>query len=250
MNVIFQRGTYLPDLDLWLDSRAKRPSGYISHAHEDHVAPHKQPILTHATLALLRHRLQKSEPCPLEYGEPYETTGYTLTLYPAGHCLGSAQALIQSKVTGERVLYTGDFKVQPNPTAEAVEPLACDTLIMEATFGRPAYQFPPQSEVLEEFFHILGDWVGQGRTPVVFAYRTGKAQELLHYMLSRGFEVALEESVYGVAQRYQEAGVEFPGPFRSFDGTARDGEVLLFPPGKRSRAELVDLASQGKILPV
>ncbi len=238
LNVIFDRGAYLPDLGLWLDSRRKRPVGYISHAHMDHVARHQRPILTSGTRVLLKTLLQRSDPCTLEYGETYDTANYSLTLYPAGHCLGSAQVLVRSKVSGQRVLYTGDFKVRPNPTAEPLQSVSCDTLIIESTFGRPEYCFPPQEEVLDSFFETLRGWLNRGETPVVLAYRMGKSQELLHHLLSQGFEVALEESAYVVTQSYQEAGVEFPGPFRSFDGTFREGEVLLFPPGKDTRAAL------------
>ena len=104
MDVLFDRGIYLPSLDLWLDSKRKQPIGYISHAHADHTAAHKRPILTPATAILLRKLLRRSEPHTLEYGEVYDAPHYSLTLYPSGHCLGSALALVQCKATGERVL--------------------------------------------------------------------------------------------------------------------------------------------------
>ena len=236
MNVIFTRGAYLPELNLWLDSRARRSAGYISHGHADHVARHQRPILSSATLGLLQDLLKDSNPCILECGEPYQTPEYILTLYPAGHCLGSTQILIQSKSTGERLLYTGDFKVRHNPTAEPLEEVACDTLIVETTYGRSDYIFPPQEEVLERFLETIRAWLDQESIPVVLAYRVGKAQELLYYLLTAGFEVALEESVYVIAQRYQEMGVQFPGRFRPFNGKVREGEVLLYPPGRRSLA--------------
>jgi putative mRNA 3-end processing factor len=243
VNIIFDRGVYLPDQDLWLDSLRKRDWGYISHAHMDHVAAHQRPILTPGTKTLLSHLLQKSDPCTLEYGQLMETPGYTLTLYPAGHCLGSAQVLVHSKNSGERILYTGDLKLRPNPTTRAAEPVACDTLIIEATFGEPRYVFPPQEQVLEDFFHFLSNWLGKGLTPVVLAYRVGKSQELLHHLLARGFRVALEQSIYEMARRYEEAGVDFPGPFRSYEDPPNAEEVLIFPPGKKSWAELGGLRS-------
>ena len=73
MDVLFDRGIYLPSLDLWLDSKRKQPIGYISHAHADHTAAHKRPILTPATAVLLRKLLRRSEPHTLEYGEEYDT---------------------------------------------------------------------------------------------------------------------------------------------------------------------------------
>ena len=244
MDVLFDRGIYLPSLDLWLDSKRKQPVGYISHAHTDHTAAHKRPILTPATAILLRKLLRRSEPCTLEYGEEYHTPRYALTLYPSGHCLGSALALVQCKATGERVLYTGDFRVKPNPTAEPLATVPCDVLIMESTYGREDYVFPAQEEVLERLFAAVANWLEAGGVPVVLAYRMGKTQELLHHLLSRGFRAALEKAAYEVTHSYEEAGVRFPEEYRAFDGTVRDGEVLIFPPGRRTKTTLAGVRNK------
>ena len=238
LNVVFCRGVYLPEPDLWLDSRRQREQSLISHAHTDHTARHTRPILTPNTQRLLSEYLRKSSPITLEYHEPLETEEYTLTLYPAGHCLGSAQALLESKISGERVLYTGDFKPRPSPTNEPLEPVPCDTLIMEATYGESQYTFPPQEQVLATAYRTLKAWLSRGERPVVQGWRLGKAQELLHHLLGEGFDLVVEDSIYRIAQVYQEAGVDFPGEFRCFDGRWREGEVLVCPPGRRTGASL------------
>ena len=238
MDVLFDRGIYLPSLDLWLDSKRKQPVGYISHAHADHTAAHQKPILTAATAILIKKLLRRSEPHTLEYGEEYHTPRYLLTLHPSGHCLGSALALVQCKSTGQRILYTGDFRAKPNPTAEPLATVPCDILIMETTYGREDYVFPPQDEVLKDFFERVFDWMDVGGTPVVLAYRMGKTQELLHHLLTRGFSVALEEGAYEVTRNYEEAGARFPGEYRTFDGTVQDGEALIFPSGRKTRETL------------
>ena len=107
LEVTFNRGVFLQEVDLWLDSLRQQDLGLISHAHSDHTARHRRPILTPNTHLLLSDYLKKSDPICLEYHEPLESESYTLTLHPAGHCLGSAQALVESKATGERLLYTG-----------------------------------------------------------------------------------------------------------------------------------------------
>lgn len=240
LDVVFDRGVYLPSLDLWLDSKKKREEGYISHAHSDHTAAHGKAVLTGATSILLRKLLRRSETHTLEYGEGYETDRYTLTLYPSGHCLGSALALVECKATGERILYTGDFRAKENPTSEPLATVPCDVLIMECTYGREDYVFPPQDDVLEDFMGRVFDWTDAGGVTVALAYRMGKAQELLHHLLSRGYRVALEEGAYEVTRSYEEAGVEFPHAeeFRVFDGRVRDGEVLIFPSGRKTREKL------------
>ena len=207
----------------------------ISHGHTDHTARHSRPVLSRNTGLLLSEYLKKSSPILLDFHEPFETDKYTLTLYPAGHCLGSAQVLVQSKTTGERLLYTGDFKTNSSPTNEQLEPVPCDILVMEATYGRPQYTFPPQDQVMSTAYQVLQAWLSRGERPVVQAWRLGKAQEVLHLLLGHGFDVAVEDSVYQIARLYQAGGVTFPGPLRSFDGRWAEGQVLISPPGKRTR---------------
>ena len=242
MEVIFSRGVYLPELDFWMDSRRKQEVSLISHGHSDHTARHQRPILTPNTRLLLSDYLSRSDPVILEYREPLETEKYTLTLHPAGHCLGSAQALLQSKVSGERVLYTGDFKVRSNPINEPLEPVPCDILIMESTYGRPEYSFPPEEQVLATAGKTLREWLSQGARPVVRGWRLGKAQELLYQFLDQGFEVLVEDSIYKIACTYRESGVAFPGEFRRFDdgidGDWPEGQILICPPGPWSGKSL------------
>ena len=241
MEVVFDRGVYLPELDLWLDSRRRRDSSVISHAHSDHISRHQRPALTPNTLRLLADYLKNSDPIPLPYREPLQCDGYTITLYPAGHCLGSAQVLVQVEATGERVLYTGDIKIQPSPTNEPLEPVPCDTLILESTYGKPGYSFPPQEQALDTAFGMLETWLDRGHRPVIQVWRLGKAQEVLHHLLSNGFDVMLEESIHRISNVYREAGIVFPGEFHLFDGDWPEGMVLLCPPSRAGKIGLADI---------
>ncbi len=235
MQVVFDSGILLPELDLWLDSRRKRESSLISHAHSDHTGRHLKPVVTPNTLLLLADYLKNASPVVLPYGETMDTPAYSLTLHPAGHCLGSAQALIKSKATGERLLYTGDIKLRSSPTNEPLETVQADTLVIESTYGRPDYVFPSQERVLETAFRTLRAWLDRGERPVVQGWRLGKAQEMLHHLLAEGFDVIIEEGVYQGAEAYQRAGVDFPGRVSLFTGDWPEGTIALFPPGNRSK---------------
>ena len=230
--MVFDRGIFIPDLGLWLDSRRKRDSSVISHAHSDHTGRHRQPIVTPNTLLLLRRYLKNADPIVLPYGETHDTQTHSITLYPAGHCLGSAQTLIVSRATGERLLYTGDIKTRSSPTNEPLQPIECDTLVIESTYGRPDYVFPSQEQTLATATRMLRTWLKRGERPVVLGWRLGKAQELLHHLLSDGFEVVAEEGIYQALEAYREGGVHFPGQVSAFDGHWPDGTVALFPPGR------------------
>ena len=236
VEVVFDRGVYIPELDLWLDSRRKREFSVISHAHSDHTGKHRRPIVTPNTLLLLRDYLKNADPVVLDYGEPLDTPSCIVTLYPAGHCLGSAQTLVVSKATGHRLLYTGDIKTRPSPTNEPLEAVKADTLVIESTYGHPDYAFPSQEQTLATATRTLRTWLSRGERPVALGWRLGKAQELLHHLLTDGFDVVVEPGIYQAVEAYREAGVEFPGQVAAFDGHWPEGTIALFPPGRSSQA--------------
>ena len=235
MEVVFDRGIYIPELDLWLDSRRKQETSVISHAHSDHTGRHLRPIVTPNTLLLLRDYLKRADPIVLDYDEPLETPTHTITLHPAGHCLGSAQTLVVSKATGHRLLYTGDIKTRPSPTNEPLETVQADTLVIESTYGHPDYMFPSQEQTLATATRTLRTWLSRGERPVALGWRLGKAQELLHHLLSDGFEVVVEPGIYEAVEAYREGGVEFPGDVSAFNGHWPEGSLALFPPGRSSQ---------------
>ena len=232
MEVVYDRGVYVPELDLWLDSRRKQDFSVISHAHSDHTGRHRRPVVTPNTLLLLRDYLKGAEPIALPYGETLDTPACRLALHPAGHCLGSAQTLVTAKATGERLLYTGDIKTRPSPTNEPLQPVACDTLVIESTYGHPDYVFPSEEQTLATASRTLRVWLSRGERPVALGWRLGKAQELLHHLLTDGFDVVAEPGICQAAEAYREGGVSFPGQVSAFNGHWPEGAVALFPPGR------------------
>ena len=234
MQVCYDKGLYLPEIDLWLDARGRKGLCLVSHGHVDHVARHRRVLSTRATSAILNQRAGTTPATTLEYGVPMEGPGYRLTLYPAGHCLGSAQALVEMEDTGERLLYTGDFKLKPNATTEPAPIVPCDVLVTEATFGHPRYVFPPQEEVLDRLCSFVDNTMAGGAVPVVQAYVLGKSQEALELLLQRGYEVCIEPSIYAMVRMYERHGVCFSGDYTCYDGSPLDGKVLVAPTGRRN----------------
>ena len=149
MKVTFERGIFLPELDLWLDPQDERDTAFVSHAHSDHIGNHREVILSEITGSLMATRLPGSRvEHSLPFRSPIDFRGASITLLPAGHIFGSAQIHIRFK--GETLLYTGDFKLRQGMSSEAIEWLQADTLIMETTYGLPGYVFPPVEQVIAE----------------------------------------------------------------------------------------------------
>src|SRR6516164_1932274 len=146
IDVQYDRGIYLPSLDLWLDPWDERATAFISHAHGDHIGNHCEVILTEITAQLMALRLPGDRiEHRLPYQAPFPFRGAELTLLPAGHIYGSAQLFVQSDAGS--LLYTGDFKLRPGRAAEPIAWRPAETLVMETTFGLPRFVFPPTEQV-------------------------------------------------------------------------------------------------------
>lgn len=231
LRVEYRDGLYLPDLDLWMDADGARDHCAISHAHSDHIAEHRSIVATRETARLFRHRVGETEVETLRYGERRDYGRYALTFHPAGHCLGSAQILVEAD--GEALLYTGDIKLRPNVAAEDAVIVPCDTLVMESTFGDSQYRFPPDVATFERLYAAIDRALSDERVPVVLAYALGKSQEALELLLRRGYRVTLHGSVWNVSEIYRELGVEFSGEYERYDRERLKGRVLIAPPGCR-----------------
>lgn len=217
---------------LYLDARKKRPCGFVSHAHSDHLGRHERTIATRATAALARHRLgdrKTGEVLPAAYREPFGLGDLTLELFPAGHVLGSAQ--IRITLPGGMVVgYTGDLCTEPTRTAEPAEVLPCDVLLIESTFGLPRYVFPPKEEVLAAVRRFVDDAIADGITPVLLGYSLGKAQEVLKHFGELGYRCRAHPTVHAVNEVYVEQGVALPNVEALGPEGVDPGEIVVVPP--------------------
>ena len=229
-DIRFRNGIYLPQIDWWLDARQPVARSFVSHAHFDHLAPHREVLLSEGTARLMRARMpaeRTEHVLPFSRTEPL-TTDTTVTLYPAGHIFGSAQALLAHPTRG-RLLYTGYFKLRPGLSAETCATPRADVLIMETTYGRPHYVLPPTAQVLADLLRFCRAALDEGDTPVLFGYSLGKSQELLSSLAGASLPAMLHPQTFRLTQVYEELGLTFP-PYRAFDPAELPGHVVICPP--------------------
>jgi DNA ligase 1 len=240
MQVLYRRGIHLPGPSLWLDPHEAQSVAVVSHAHMDHVQRHDHVFTSVPTAAMMRLRgMSRCRFRTLPYRRPAEIGGARITLYPAGHILGSAQSLVEWD--GSRLLYSGDFKLRAGLSAEPTEVPEADVVIMETTFGRPRYRFPDTSEVMGEIREFCRGALEQGLTPVLFCYSLGKGQEVLACLEGEKYPIYLHSSHWEMASLYRDFGVKLP-PFRKYQpGQSLDG-VLLCASGCRKGRWFAELS--------
>jgi putative mRNA 3-end processing factor len=241
----YDRGLKITRIDLAVDCRRRQPRGFISHAHSDHMAAHELAFCTPPTAALYHHRHGTRRVKLLPYGQRLAWDGVSLSTWPAGHIFGSAMLLIEEG--DQSLLYTGDFKLSPSSTAGIAQPPRARTLVMESTFGDPAYRLPPRDEVIAQLVTIVERLLDDGRTPVIRAYTLGKSQEVTSILTARGIGVLQHPLVYAVSQVYESAGCDL-GPYEEYCDEPRPGCVVIAPPRSQRTAPLRGLKRPATIV--
>jgi Cft2 family RNA processing exonuclease len=244
-----EKSLYVDDLNLWIDSMRSRDRCYVSHGHADHAREHDVVVtsVNNARVCAQRFgRRTRKQPALLgeagerrevvfethAFNEPWRVGDHELTLFSAGHVLGSSQLLIEGE--RGRFVYTGDFKLEPSYTTEPPEVKRCDTVLMECTYGRPQYVFPPRAEVAAAMVAWAQKALEDGAVPIFFAYSLGKAQEALAILGAAGIPLTVHGAVASMTRVYEDAGVPMP-PYERYDATAFDGQrALVWPPSGRA----------------
>ena len=208
----------------------------ITHAHADHArAGHAHYLACESSAGVLRARLGDIRLQTLAYGERLKLRDVTVSLHPAGHVLGSAQVRIER---GGRVwVVSGDYKVEPDATCTAFEPVRCECFITESTFGLPIYRWQPQERVFADINAWWAANAAEGRPSVLFGYSFGKAQRILAGVDPSIGPLLVHAVVEPVNQAYREAGVALPAT-RVFDAAVPRadlaGALVVAPPGAQT----------------
>jgi putative mRNA 3-end processing factor len=226
-------GLYCEPGDFHIDPVRPVPRAIVTHGHADHARPgNGQVLATTATAAIMRMRLGETAGSlqPLAYGETVAIGGVAVSLIPAGHILGSAQAVLDYH--GSRVIVSGDYKRRPDPTCAPFEPRNCDLFITEATFALPVFRHPPDRQEIDKLLRSLT--VFPDRAHLVGVYALGKCQRLLALLRRAGYEepVYLHGALKGLVALYESLGVPL-GPVLPCAGAAREelrGRIVLAPP--------------------
>ena len=227
-------GLYCPPGDFFIDPTRPVDRAVITHGHADHArAGHGRVLATRATLDIMAVRYGAEFAGSVQamaYGEVANVGGVEISLVPAGHILGSAQAVVRWK--GMTIVVSGDYKRRRDPTCAAFEPVPCDVFVSEATFGLPVFRHPPDAEEIGKLTASLAQF--PERTHLVGAYSLGKAQRIIRLLREAGWDRPIY--VHGAMERldalYEDHGVDL-GPSAPASAAGLGdlaGEIVIAPP--------------------
>jgi putative mRNA 3-end processing factor len=228
------KGLYCPPGGFHIDPHGAVRRAVITHGHSDHARPgHDAVLATEETLAIMRARLGEGaprRPQAVLYGEPLTIGDVTVTLFPAGHVLGSAQVLIEYE--GVRAVVSGDYKRSSDPTCAPFALVPCDLFITEATFALPVFQHGDARAEVAKLLKSVAQF--PERAHVVGAYGLGKTQRVIALLRDAGYEhpIYLHGALQACCDLYQSFGLALGTLLTATDAKRDDlkGTIVLAPP--------------------
>ena len=228
------QGLYCAPGDFFIDPVSPVTRAVITHGHADHArAGHGTVIATPETLAIMAERYGQDfagSTQPLAYGQSVVRDGVEVSLVPAGHVLGSAQAVVRWK--GLTMVVSGDYKRRRDPTCPAFEPVPCDVFISEATFGLPVFRHPDDGHEIARLLRSVAQF--PERSHIVGAYALGKAQRVIRLLREAGWDQPIY--VHGALERlnrlYEAHGIDL-GPLEPATSATKQGfagAIVIAPP--------------------
>ncbi len=229
-------GLYCPPGDFYIDPTRPVARALITHGHSDHArAGHGTVVATAETLAIMAARYGEGfagATQALRYGEKTARDGVEIALVPAGHILGSAQAVVRAK--GMTIVVSGDYKRRRDQTCVPFEPVACDVFVTEATFGIPVFAFPDDGDEILRLLKSVAQF--PERTHLVGAYSLGKAQRVIRLLRATGYDktVYVHGAIESLNALYERFGVALgsiaPATVEKSRKTDFAGAVVIAPP--------------------
>ncbi len=229
-----KEGLYCIPGKFYIDPILPVENALITHAHSDHARPYNKNILSSKeTIELMKIRYGENYCSSFDspdYYEKQKINDVNVTLYPAGHILGSVQFLIEFK--GYKLLISGDYKRSKDLTCKEYEPIKCHTFITEATFGLPIFSHPCDKKETDKLIKSLEDNITE--THLVGVYALGKCQRLITLLRARGYDktIFLHGALMKISTYYKDIGIKL-GNIKNVSDIPLNqlfGQLILCPP--------------------
>jgi putative mRNA 3-end processing factor len=228
------QGLYCPPADVFIDPLRPVARALVTHGHSDHArAGHGAVLATDATLKIMAERYGPGFAGATQaaaYGEEVRIGEVSFRFVPAGHVFGSAQIVVEHG--GCRIVASGDYKRQADPTAAPFELVPCDVFISEATFGLPVFRHPPAEAEIGKLLASLR--LFPERAHLVGAYALGKAQRVIALLRQAGYDrpIFIHGAMARLCRLYEAEGIDL-GPLTPVAGQpkkALEGQIVVCPP--------------------
>lgn len=227
-----KKGIYCIPGKFYLDPWYPVDYAIISHGHADHSRWGNKHYLCHQNSKnILLHRLGKDISIEtLNFNQIKTINGVKVSFFPAGHIIGSVQIKLEYK--GKVVVFSGDYKTNPDFITTPFEPVKCHEFITESTFGLPIYSWKTEAELQSQLQQWIVNNQKQNKTSVFFGYSLGKAQRIMS-LVDGIDEVYVHSAINNLNQAISKSGIVLPkSKLITSDFNKKDiqNKIVVLPP--------------------
>lgn len=227
-----KKGIYCIPGKFYLDPWYPVDYAIISHGHADHSRWGNKHYLCHQNSKnILLHRLGKDISIEtLNFNQIKTINGVKVSFYPAGHIIGSVQIKLEYK--GKVVVFSGDYKTNPDFITTPFEPVKCHEFITESTFGLPIYSWKTEAELQSQLQQWIVNNQKQNKTSVFFGYSLGKAQRIMS-LVDGIDEVYVHSAINNLNQAISKSGIVLPKSkliTSDFNKKNIQNKIVILPP--------------------
>lgn len=166
----------------------------------------------------------------------YLTDDFSITLHDAGHILGSASALVETK--NSNLLYTGDIKFSDTRLHKAAFDnfKDIDALIIESTYGMREH--PNRKEMEKKFVEACNEVIESKGNVLIPSFAVGRCQEIITALDANKFEHPV--FMDGMAKDAAEIMIHYPQNIKDFNEFYRAMKHAHWVNGERDRKRALE----------
>jgi putative mRNA 3-end processing factor len=122
----------------------------------------------------------------LDYHNAAHFGNFDIEFFDAGHITGSSITLVERALGKDfkRIVYTGDFKLEPQLLHIGAEIVKSDLLIIESTYAMKEH--PDRKTMEDKFIAKVKEVIDNKGTALIPAFAVGRSQELLLMLHKHG----------------------------------------------------------------
>lgn len=134
---------------------------------------------------------------PITFGDAIDLSGTEVYVHSAGHVPGAAMFEFKRDVS---TLYTGDFNTIATRLVGAAEPVGCQNLIIEGTYGGRTHT--NRKDVEKAFLDKVREVIDRGGTVLIPVFAIGRTQEMMLLLKDLGYEMWVDGMGRSVTKLY------------------------------------------------
>lgn len=222
----FFQGTNIPRTDVWLDPPHRVPFAVWCNPNIRGFRNQPKVVCTElaARLMGINRPSQRRAALVAPYGHAIRPGTLTITLHPAGFCLGDAQAVVLHEKRS--YWYTGPRSTRSALLDPPDDPEHCQHIILATDTMSHLLTYDNPQHTLDTLSARIWDLIGMGITPIVLCAGLGDAQELAFGLHKRGLRHAATSGIRRYNEVYRQHGIALPDTMKANATTSRPVPIL------------------------